>query len=186
VINTNKITSETKTSDKTEISQKLDSKLEYILNNEIQNVGNAQKDIEKAEETLSRTLGSDNIDARDALGALTALAESKSKIISLKSELDKLKSQDLSEEEFNNLISGITNQVDIALKSAPLEVKIIDSSSYQEFTNDEKTTSTISSYLAEYYPDLSDRELKSKLDEAKKLQDKLVVNVKLIKRRNQI
>jgi len=181
VINTNKITSETKTSDKTEISQKLDSKLEYILNNEIQNVGNAQKDIEKAEETLSRTLGSDNIDAIDALGALTALAESKSKIISLKSELDKLKSQDLSEEEFNNLISGITNQVDIALKSAPLEVKIIDSSSYQEFTNDEKTTSTISSYLAEYYPDLSDRELKSKLDEAKKLQDKLVVNVKLIK-----
>jgi hypothetical protein len=62
-----------------------------------------------------------------------------------------------------------------------LEVRILDSSSYQEFTNDEKTTAVISDYLSEYYKDISNEDVKTSINDAKVLQDSIMVDVRLIK-----
>jgi hypothetical protein len=162
-------------------STKLDSKLEYILNSKIQEVEKIKKDLEKAEETISRTLGTDNIDSIDALNALNKLTDNKNQITSLATDLDALRNQNLAESSFNTAVSDKMDQIDKIWKETPIEVKVIDSSSYQEFTNDEKTNTIVSAYLNEFYPELSDRELKSKIEDTKKLQDKIIVNVKLIK-----
>lgn len=164
-----------------ETQDKLDSKLEYVLNTELQKVDNIQKDIAKAEETISRTLGSDNIDALEALNALNILTENKNRINDLRKDLEDLKTQYIEESDFNSLVSDIMNDINSTLKATPMEVKVLDSSSYQEFTNDEKTNSIITNYLNEYYPTLSDKEKTAKIEETKKFQDAVVVNVKIIK-----
>jgi len=73
------------------------------------------------------------------------------------------------------------NSINDLWKKTPIEVRVMDSSSYQEFTNDQKTELIVNSYLNEFYKDLSSNEIETTLSDAKKLQDKIIVNVKIIK-----
>ncbi|MGV8162901.1 MAG: hypothetical protein ACP5N2_06240 [Candidatus Nanoarchaeia archaeon] len=164
-----------------ENEEKLNSKLEYILELELQKVDKILLDMEKAEETLSRSLESDNIEAAQFTNSAEILTENKNKINELRNTLEDIKNSDIDEDTFNTKIAEITLQIENLWKNTPIELTVSDSASYQEFTNDEKTTTTITSYLGEYYSSLSQKETLKTIEEAKLLQDKLVVNVKIIK-----
>ena len=159
----------------------LDSRLQYLLDQELQKADKVLMDVGKIDETLTRTIGSDNVDAIDATGVLAKLTSNKNTITDLRSQLDALKQQSLSEIEFNNKVSEIQGKINDVWKLTPVEVHVYDSTSYQEFTDDEKTSGILSEYLGQYYKDLSAKDKIAALDKAKQLQDSFVVDVKIIK-----
>ncbi|MGV8169318.1 MAG: hypothetical protein ACP5N3_04650 [Candidatus Nanoarchaeia archaeon] len=165
----------------TEEPKKLDPALEYLLIEELKKIDKIQMDIAKAEETLSRTLSSDSLDAIESTNALSTLITNKNKISDLKNNLNNLKNTDLSESEFTTKTTDIMTQINSAWRSTPIEVRVSDSSTYQEFTDDSATESLVSQYITEYYKDLSAKEIASAINDAKQLQGEIIVDVKIIK-----
>jgi len=165
----------------TTVPKILDSRLQYLLDAEIQNAEKTRLDIFKAEETISRLLGTDNIESIDSTQALNTIRTNKQNILDIKIELEELRNNDLSQDEFDNNIADIRNRIETLWLSTPIEVKIIDSAEYQEFTNDEKTKNVVNNYLSEYYADLTDKEKQKFIDAAISFQDSFTVNVRLVK-----
>src|SRR3989344_5048525 len=111
-------------------------------------------------------LESKNKDDRDLFTDLGLLKEgdlAKSELISLKNEADKLKMQDLTEDELNKKIDGLRLKLSVSKKKVPDTLSVLERSSRQEVLSDENILEAIFSINSS----LTEKESSNALKETK-------------------
>ncbi len=95
----------------------------------------------------------------------------------LRTELMDLEGESLSSNQFDSKTNDILNKASEVFMSTPADIEILDSTSYQEQTDDDKTLEMINQYLLAQQVNTSEQEFIDFIEETRTLQDRIIVNV---------
>jgi hypothetical protein len=162
-----------------EETYKLSPALIIVLESKIDIIDQMLLDLNKKEEYFKRISGTENIEVVQSLKILEEVKSAKEKTSEIKDEMLNLKSKNLTELEFTDAVDQLIKNAQTEFDTAPSEIKIIDSLSYQEFIDED-----IISEMAKAYLIAKENSYESVFKELKEnsilLQDKITVNVLLI------
>ena len=165
----------------TTTTTKLDSRLVYQLSLVQKSVDKTLMDITEVESKIGKATGTDKITAIQALGLLSKIKEQKNIVLTAQNDLKDLLNYDITQSEFNQRTEQILQNVAVAWKNTPQDIRIVDSSNYIEAINDQKTTDATNAFIANKNITLNSEKLSALIDTNKKLQDGLSIDSTVIK-----
>ena len=154
----------------------LSNVLRSELNQKIRTTENTLMDLESVERILRRETGK----TQEIIEKLDLLGQVRTNIEQIQAELDKLKnleSQDLTTQEFDQRTKDIQSQTRQIFENTPLSIEIIDTKTYQENINDQRTKEIITEYLKAQQINTTTPEAQKYIDENTKLQDQKITEV---------
>jgi len=157
----------------------LSPSLIIVLESKLDIIDQMILDLNKKEEYFKRITGTENIEVVQSLGLLTQVKSAKEKISLIKEELIGLKTKNLTQLEFSDTIDVLLKDAQVEFDKSPQELKIKDSSNYQEFLDEQAIKEMSKTYLITKN-NYTDKLFKELVDSSTSIQEKITINVLLI------